>query len=194
RLDDIDCFDPLFFNISPAEAEWIDPQQRLFLEEGYKAFEDAGYPPQKLSDARCGVYLGIMGPSEYGWLAQQQRGAAEITGRSEAIAAARLAYFLNLKGPALLVDTACSSSLVATHLACQALRGGEVDVALVGGATLYLSPEMYMSMCKAGMLSPTGKCRTLDNAADGIVPGEGVGALVLKRLADAERDGDRIHG
>ncbi|RRH95025.1 KR domain-containing protein [Pseudomonas aeruginosa] len=194
RLDDIDCFDPLFFNISPAEAEWIDPQQRLFLEEGYKAFEDAGYPPQKLSDARCGVYLGIMGPSEYGWLAQQQRGAAEITGRSEAIAAARLAYFLNLKGPALLVDTACSSSLVATHLACQALRGGEVDVALVGGATLYLSPEMYMSMCKAGMLSPTGRCRTLDNAADGIVPGEGVGALVLKRLADAERDGDRIHG
>ncbi|ERO59981.1 hypothetical protein P308_15855 [Pseudomonas piscis] len=194
RLDDIDCFDPLFFNISPAEAEWIDPQQRLFLEEGYKAFEDAGYPPQKLSDARCGVYLGIMGPSEYGWLAQQQRGAAEITGRSEAIAAARLAYFLNLKGPALLVDTACSSSLVATHLACQALRGGEVDVALVGGATLYLSPEIYMSMCKAGMLSPTGKCRTLDNAADGIVPGEGVGALVLKRLADAERDGDRIHG
>ncbi|MGV8604012.1 beta-ketoacyl [acyl carrier protein] synthase domain-containing protein, partial [Pseudomonas aeruginosa] len=85
-------------------------------------------------------------------------------------------------------------SLVATHLACQALRGGEVDVALVGGATLYLSPEMYMSMCKAGMLSPTGRCRTLDNAADGIVPGEGVGALVLKRLADAERDGDRIHG
>ncbi|AZC26527.1 GNAT family N-acetyltransferase [Pseudomonas sessilinigenes] len=194
RLDDIDCFDPLFFNISPAEAEWIDPQQRLFLEEGYKAFEDAGYPPQKLSDARCGVYLGIMGPSEYGWLAQQQRGAAEITGRSEAIAAARLAYFLNLKGPALLVDTACSSSLVATHLACQALRSGEVDVALVGGATLYLSPEIYMSMCQAGMLSPTGKCRTLDNAADGIVPGEGVGALVLKRLADAERDGDRIHG
>ncbi|MGN4002901.1 bongkrekic acid type I polyketide synthase BonA, partial [Burkholderia gladioli] len=194
RLDEMDCFDPLFFNISPAEAELMDPQQRLFLEESYRAFEDAGYDPRQLSEARCGVYLGIMGASEYGWLVQQHRGAGDITGTSAAIAAARIAYFLNLKGPAIPVDTACSSSLVATHLACQALRSGEIDLALAGGVTLYLSPEMYMSMCGAGMLSPDGRCKTLDNAADGFVPGEGVGTLVLKRLADAERDGDVIHG
>ncbi|HFL6280765.1 TPA: thioester reductase domain-containing protein [Pseudomonas aeruginosa] len=192
-LDAIECFDPLFFNIAPSEAQRMDPQQRLFLEEGYRAFEDAGRSPRELSESRCGVYLGISG-SEYGTLVQQRLGLMDMIGSSPAIAAARIAYFLNLRGPAIPVDTACSSSLVAMHLACQALRNGEVDLALAGGVALYLTPELYVCMCTAGVLSPRGKCRPLDNQADGFVPGEGVGALVLKRLADAERDGDSIHG
>src|SRR5699024_8255705 len=106
----------------------------------------------------------------------------------------RIAYHLNLKGPALTVDTACSSSLVCVHLAVQALREGEVDMALAGGAALYLSPDSYVHMCDAGMMSPSGQCRSFDDGADGIVAGEGVGAALLKRHADAERDGYHTHG
>ncbi|WP_043219901.1 type I polyketide synthase, partial [Burkholderia gladioli] len=192
-LDDVDRFDPDFFRISPAEAEEMDPQHRLFLQEGYRAIERMGCAPGSLSRQRCGVYLGVMN-HEYGELAMRHRGAASGIGSSYAIGAARLAYYLNLKGPAIPVDTACSSALVATHLACQALRNGEIDLALVGGVTVYLTPESYIAMCAAGMLSPEGRCKTFDDAADGFVPGEGVGALVLKRLADAERDGDPILG
>ncbi|QUX26967.1 SDR family NAD(P)-dependent oxidoreductase [Nocardiopsis akebiae] len=194
-LDDVEAFDPLFFHIPPAEAESMDPQQRLFLQEAYHAFEDAGYDPRSLTGHKCGVYLGIMS-NEYSMLMQKRGGESSgaATSNSNAITAARIAYFLNLKGPAIALDTACSSSLVATHLAAQALRSGEIDMALVGGATLYLSPEAYVSMCGAGMLSPDGRCKAFDNGADGFVPGEGVGALVLKRLDDAERDGDHIHG
>nr|QUJ23688.1 PKS [Streptomyces sp.] len=195
RLDDIETFDPLFFNIPPAEAELIDPQQRLFLQEAYHAFEDAGYDPRSLSGRKCGVYLGIMS-SEYGMLMQRQGGetSAAATSGSNAITAARIAYFLDLKGPAIALDTACSSSLVATHLATQALRSGEIDMALVGGVTLYLSLDAYLGMSSAGMLSPDGRCKAFDNGANGFVPGEGVGALVLKRLDDAVRDRDHIHG
>ncbi|MFI1761426.1 SDR family NAD(P)-dependent oxidoreductase [Streptomyces sp. NPDC020800] len=193
-LDDVDVFDPLFFGIPPAEAEAMDPQQRLFLQEAYHAFEDAGYDVQGLSGQKCGVYLGIMS-NEYSALMREQGGdASSATSNSNAITAARIAYILNLRGPAIALDTACSSSLVGTHLATQALRSGEIDMALVGGVTLYLTAESYISMCGAGMLAPDGRCKTFDNAADGFVPGEGVGALVLKRLADAERDGDTIHG
>ncbi|MEV4517118.1 SDR family NAD(P)-dependent oxidoreductase [Dactylosporangium sp. NPDC049525] len=192
-LDDAEYFDPLFFGISPAEAEGIDPQHRIFLQEAYRAFEDAGYAPQSLSDRRCGVYLGLMS-NEYSLLLQRhQVPAINITGNSGSIAAARLAYHLNLKGPAIAVDTACSSSLVATHLAIQALARREVDLALAGGVSLYLTPETYAGMCAAGMLSHDGRSKPFDDSADGFIPGEGVGAVVLKRLADAERDGDRIH-
>ena len=194
-LEGIEEFDPLFFHLSPAEAEAMDPQHRLFLEEGYKAFEDAGYSPRLLSNRKCGVYLGIMNSHEYALLlAQQKTQEANIFGTSSAIAAARIAYLLNLKGPALAIDTACSSSLVATHLACQALKNQEIDMALVGGVTLYLTPESYLGMCGAGMLSPDGQCKTCDASANGFVPAEGVGALVLKRLADAEADHDQIYG
>ncbi|GCF07146.1 hypothetical protein KDI_07100 [Dictyobacter arantiisoli] len=193
-LDDIEYFDPLFFNISPGEAEVIDPQQRLFLEEAYKAFEDAGYSPQSLNNLKCNVYLGIMG-NEYGQMVSQRHsGVASTTGNSFAIAAARIPYFLNLKGAAIAIDTACSSSLVATHLACQALAHHETDMALIGGVTLYLAPESYLDMCAAGMLSPDGQCKTFDTNANGFVPGEGVGAVVLKRLRDAEADHDPIYG
>ncbi|MCP4401849.1 MAG: SDR family NAD(P)-dependent oxidoreductase, partial [bacterium] len=193
-LDEIDCFDPLFFNISPAEANLMDPQQRLFLQEAYTAFEDAGYSRQSLSNHKCGVYLGIMNNEYALLLSQRQGGIGHITGNSFAIAAARIAYYLNLKGPAIPVDTACSSSLVATHLACQALLHREINMALVGGVTLYLTPESYLGMCAAGMLAPDGHCKTFDNKADGFVPGEGVGALVLKRLSDAVHDRDAIYG
>jgi acyl transferase domain-containing protein/acyl carrier protein len=195
HLDDIEMFDPLFFNIPPAEAESMDPQQRLFLQEAYHAFEDAGYDPRSLSGHKCGVYLGIMS-NEYGMLMQRQGGESSTaaTSSSNAITAARIAYFLDLKGPAIALDTACSSSLVATHLATQALRGGEIDMALVGGVTLYLSLDSYLSMSAAGMLSADGRCKAFDNDANGFVPGEGVGALVLKRLDDAVRDRDHVHG
>ncbi|UYK77835.1 SDR family NAD(P)-dependent oxidoreductase [Xanthomonas sacchari] len=192
-LDDVEYFDPLFFGISPAEASTMDPQHRLFLQESYRAFEDAGYSPAALDGARCGIYLGIMGNEYVGLCQRAGAGIGEATGNSSSIAAARIAYQLNLKGPAIAVDTACSSSLVATHLACQALLSGEVDMALAGGVTLYLTPESYISMCAAGMLSGSGRCSAFDQAADGFVPGEGVGALVLKRLSDAVAANDRIH-
>jgi acyl transferase domain-containing protein len=193
-LDDAESFDPLFFQISPAEAENMDPQHRLFMQEAYRAFEDAGYSNRTLSNSKCGVYLGIMS-NEYSLLLSRS-GAANVdtTGTSYAIGAARIAYYLNLKGPAIPIDTACSSSLVAIHLACQALQNREIDLALAGGVTLYLTPDSYLGMCQAGMLSPDGQCKTFDDSADGFVPGEGVGAVVLKRLEDAERDHDEIHG
>ncbi|HYK03298.1 MAG TPA: SDR family NAD(P)-dependent oxidoreductase [Thermoanaerobaculia bacterium] len=193
-LDDIDCFDPLFFRIAPHDAVHMDPQHRLFLEESYKAFEDAGYSSDALNETKCGVYLGISN-SEYALrIVQNGAASAPVTSMSFAVAAARIAYYLNLKGPAIAVDTACSSSLVALHLACQALVNGETDMALAGGANLWLAPETYLSMSQAGMLSPTGQCRAFDDAADGIVVGEGVGVVVLKRLKDAERDQDLIYG
>src|SRR5436305_4680358 len=193
-IDEIEYFDPLFFHISPAEAEGMDPHQRLFLEEGYKAFEDAGYSPALLNHKACGVYLGIAS-SEYGLQFSQQKAAdVDLIGSSSAITAARIAYTLNLKGPAIAIDTACSSSLVATHLACQALRTQEIDMALVGGVSLYLTPDSYVGMCNARMLSPDGQCKAFDASANGFVPGEGIGALVLKRLADAEADHDHIYG
>lgn len=193
-LDNIECFDPLFFNISPSEAELMDPQHRLILQEGYKAFEDCGYNTKMLSNKKCGVYLGMI-HSEYGMLLHQNNvEGIKITGDSFAIAAGRISYHLNLTGPAITVDTACSSSLVATHLACQALLNHEIEIALVGGVCLFLTPECYISMCESGMLSSHGQCKSFDNNADGFVPGEGVGAIVLKRLSQAESDNDPIYG
>ncbi|MBV9493034.1 MAG: SDR family NAD(P)-dependent oxidoreductase, partial [Acidobacteria bacterium] len=193
-LDDVDRFDPLFFRISPQEAELIDPQHRLFLQESYRAFEDAGYSTTTLSNTKCGVYLGITTNEYTNLLSRAGVLAAPVTGNSFAIAAARIAYHLNLKGPAISVDTACSSSLVSVHLACQALLNGEIDMALAGGVSLWLTPDSYVAMSKAGMFSPDGQCKTFDDSANGIVNGEGVGAVVLKRLSDAEADGDVIHG
>ncbi|HEX8619040.1 MAG TPA: SDR family NAD(P)-dependent oxidoreductase, partial [Thermoanaerobaculia bacterium] len=193
-MDDIDRFDPLFFRISPQEAEYMDPQHRLFLQESYRAFEDAGYSPSSLSNRKCGVYLGISTNEYTSLLARNGVRSAPVTSNSYAIAAARIAYYLNLKGPAIAVDTACSSSLVAIHLASQAILSGEIDMAIAGGVSLWLTPDSYLAMSQAGMFSPTGRCKTFDDGADGIVVGEGVGAVVLKRLSDAEADGDFIHG
>ena len=193
-LDDFDCFDPLFFRISPHEAEHIDPQHRLFLQESYKAFEDAGYSSNSLGNKKCGVYLGISTNEYMSLLLRNGVVSAPVTSNSYAIAAARIAYYLNLKGPAIAVDTACSSSLVAIHLASQALLSREIDMALAGGVSLWLAPESYIAMSQAGMFSPVGQCKTFDDTADGIVNGEGVGVLALKRLRDAQEDNDFIYG
>jgi acyl transferase domain-containing protein/acyl carrier protein len=193
-LDDIDCFDPLFFRISPHEAEHMDPQHRLFLQESYKAFEDAGYAPNALSNRKCGVYLGISTNEYASILSRNGILSASVTSNSFAIAAARIAYYLNLKGPAISIDTACSSSLVAIHLAAQAILAGDIDMALAGGVTLWLTPQSYVAMSQARMFSPVGQCKTFDDSADGIVNSEGVGAVVLKRLKDAKKDNDFIYG
>lgn len=183
-LKEIDRFDPLFFNISPAEAEILDPQQRLFLQEAYRALEDAGYAAESLNNLNCGVFAGVMTGSEY----------PPNLFNAHSILAARVSYFLNLKGPALSIDTACSSSLVALTLACRSLINGETEMMIVGGVTLYLTVKPYLGMCHSGMLSPEGKCKTFDDSADGFVPGEGVGVVILKRLDRALADGDHIYG
>ncbi len=195
-LEDVDQFDPLFFQCSPKEARWMDPQQRLFLETCWRALEHAGCPDRMVNDQPVGVFAGVR-PSDY--LTPREGlevvpDALTLLGNDSAILASRVSHFLNLKGPNLSVDTSCSSSLTAIHLACRSLRDGECTMALAGGVSVITSPEFFIQATKAGMLSPTGRCRTFDHEADGFAPGEGVGVVVLKTLARARRDGDRIHG
>ena len=192
-LRDIDRFDALFFNLSGLEATHMDPQQRLFLEEAWKAVEDAGYAGPAIEGTRCGVYVGCSA-GDYTRLLDASRPPQAFWGNAGAVIPARIAYHLDLQGPAVAVDTACSSSLVALHLACQALGQREVDVALAGGVFVQCTPGFFGLANHAGMLSPTGRCYAFDARADGFVPGEGVGVVVLKRLADAEADGDHVYG
>ncbi|MCP5003007.1 MAG: SDR family NAD(P)-dependent oxidoreductase, partial [Planctomycetes bacterium] len=192
-IDSINLFDPLFFKISPGEATYMDPQQRLFLEESWKALEDAGYGGKSMEGKQCGVYVGCS-VSDYSKLFQEEPPAQAFWGNAGAVIPARIAYYLNLQGPAVAIDTACSSSLVSIHLACQGLWSKEIEMALAGGVFLQSTPVFFQSSNRAGMLSPKGKCHTFDARADGFVPGEGVGVIVLKRLADALKDGDSIHG
>jgi polyketide synthase PksN len=192
-VDSIDRFDPAFFGISADEAVYMDPQQRLFLEEAWKALEDAGYAGKDVHEKQCGVYVGC-GSSYYDRLAVEEPPPQAFWGNSQAIIPARIAYYLDLQGPAIAVDTACSSSLVTIHLACQGLWSRETDMALAGGVFLQATPGFYQVANRAGMLSPDGKCYSFDARANGFVPGEGVGVIVLKRLRDALQDGDYIHG
>ncbi|WP_159992814.1 SDR family NAD(P)-dependent oxidoreductase [Roseomonas sp. 18066] len=195
-LSDIESFDPLFFGLSPAEAIATDPQQRLFLETAWQALEHAAYGPPSLAGLRCGVFAGNVA-GDYGerlLQAGQGSDARSFTGNAASMLAARIAYRLDLHGPCLSVDTACSSSLVAVHLAAESLKRGECDLALAGGVALMTTSAFHIAASQAGMLAPGGRCRTLDAAADGFVPAEAVACLVLKRLADAERDGDTIQG
>lgn len=191
-IKDVDKFDPVFFEIAPSEADLMDPQQRVFLEIGYKAFEDAGYCRDNLNNTNCGVYLGM---SHAGYDKNfGENDKKSLVGSSSAVAAARLSYFLNLKGPALTVDTACSSSLVCADIAVQALLNGDIDLALAGGSSIYLDENAFIGMCEAGMLSEEGVSRPFDSNADGIVVSDGVGAVVLKRFEDALKDHDNIYG
>jgi len=192
-LENIDQFDPHFFKISPSEAIYMDPQQRLFLEESWKALEDAGYVGESVEGKRCGVYVGC-GGADYPKLFSRKPPAQSFWGNASSIIPARIAYYLDLQGPAVSIDTACSSSLVAIHLACQSLWSQETEMALAGGVFLQSTPGFYLMAGKGGMLSPTGRCHTFDERADGFVPGEGVGVVVLKRLKDALSDGDHIYG
>ncbi|HBC95018.1 MAG TPA: polyketide synthase, partial [Pelotomaculum sp.] len=193
-LEDIKYFDPLFFNISPTEAELMDPQQRLFLENCWRCIEDAGLNPSSLSGSRFGVFAGC-GASNYGQsMSGQKLNAQGLMGGSTSILAARISYLLNLKGPSLAIDTACSSSLVAIAEACNSLILQTSDFALAGGVFVSAGPAMHVMTSKAGMLSKDGRCYTFDTRANGFVPGEGVGVILLKRLSDAVRNQDPIYG
>ena len=193
-LSDVAGFDAEFFNITPREADYIDPQQRLILEVTVEALEHAGIPAESLQRSQTGVFIGAC-VSEYGYLASRDLNQIQAwtgTGGALSIIANRLSYFLDLHGPSLTIDTACSSSLVTVHLACQSLRTGQSDLAIAGGVNLLLSPVVTRSFDRAEAMSPTGACHAFDAAADGFVRGEGCGVAVLKRLSDAVRDGDRI--
>ena len=192
-LDDCDAFDPLFFNISPTEAESMDPQQRLMLQSCWHAIENAAIDPRSLSGSRCGVFVGC-GATDYHQRSREHQFSTQgFTGAAMSILAARIAYFLNLQGPCLSIDTACSSSLVAIANACDSLVADNCDLALAGGVAVMAGPMMHVKTGQSGMLSVDGRCFAFDHRANGFVPGEGVGTLMLKRLADAKRDGDIVH-
>ncbi|MEO1506831.1 MAG: beta-ketoacyl synthase N-terminal-like domain-containing protein [Cyanobacteria bacterium J06633_23] len=193
-LEAVDEFDATFFGITPREAIKMDPQQRWLLEVAWAALEHAGCPPTALAGSLTGVFVGTSS-SDYGRLLSQ--GVTDVdayvgTGNAPSIAANRLSYCLHLQGPSLAVDTACSSSLVAVHLACQSLRLGECNLALAGGVNALLTPDLSIAFSEARMLAADGRCKTFDAAADGYGRSEGCGLVVLKRLSDAEKAGDRI--
>ena len=202
-LDGLDQVDAAFFRVSPVEAQLLDPQQRLMLETSWRALEDAGVDAERLKGSRTGVYAGI---SNYDYRelildaaedAEPAGSAANlyaVTGTSFNTAIGRVAFALGLEGPAMAVDTACSSSLVAMHQAVSGLQRSETDLALAGGVHAILSGRLLEMRANAGMLSPDGQCKTFDASANGYVRGEGCGIVVLKRLAEAVADGDRIWG
>jgi acyl transferase domain-containing protein/acyl-CoA synthetase (AMP-forming)/AMP-acid ligase II/pimeloyl-ACP methyl ester carboxylesterase/acyl carrier protein len=193
-LEEVDQFDPQFFGISPREAQEMDPQQRLLLEVSWEALENGGIAAEKLSSSQTGVFIGISS-SDYSQIRLKNdlvTNAYAGTGNAHSIAANRLSYWYDFNGPSLTVDTACSSSLVAVHLAVKSLQMGECEQAIAGGVNLLLSSELTETFTQAGMMSPSGRCKTFDESADGYVRGEGCGVIVLKRLTDAVRDGNPI--
>ncbi|MCP3137810.1 SDR family NAD(P)-dependent oxidoreductase [Pyxidicoccus xibeiensis] len=193
---DFDRFDHAFFNVSPREARSMDPQQRLLLEETWHCLEDAGISVETLVRARTSVYVGAMAMDHYqtAYAPGVDTESYACAGTYACMLANRVSYHLGVSGESLTLDTACSSSLVALHQARRALLLGEADYCLVAGVSLDFSPWKYVSFGKSRMLSPTGQCRTFDKDADGYVPGEGVGVILLQRLEDAERAGSAIHG
>ena len=192
-LDAIDCFDPLFFGIAPADAAAIDPQERLFLQTAWHALEHAGYTPARLNaGGPVGVYVGVMNAG-YQWLAAQRDVEASTPATSAYWSIAnRLSFVADFTGPSLAVDTACSASLTALHLAVQALRVGDCAAAVVGGVNLIVHPRQMANLCEARMLSAGAENRAFAAGADGFVDGEGVAAIVLKPLDAAIAAGDRI--
>lgn len=195
-LDDVQRFDAGFFSISPREARSMDPQQRLLLETCWRAFEDAAIPPSRYYGAKAGVFIGICNNDYLVRLLKEGPEAMDLylsSGNAYSVAAGRLSFTLGLQGPAVAVDTACSSSLVALHQACQSLRQGESSLAVAGGVNVMCSAETTMALSRSHMMAPDGRCKSFDDSADGFVRAEGCGVLLLKRLSDAVRDGDRIH-
>lgn len=195
-IEDMDKFDPLFFNISPKEAKYIDPQHRIFLEAAWHAVEDAGYSTESLSGKKVGVYVGVS-KNDYAEMLQsthQEISSFISTGTVHSILANRVSFLLDIRGKSEVVDTACSSSLVALHNAIRDMRAGNCEAALVGGVNALITPTMYLSHGKSGMLSSEGKCKTFDESSDGYVRGEGVGCIFIKPLAKAIADNDPIIG
>lgn len=193
-IDDAGGFDAAFFGFGEREATAIDPQHRLLLETSWEAIEHAGIAPPSLSGSRTGVFVGMC-QQDYTLIsgdAGVMEDAYGYTCTPFSMASGRIAYGLGLVGPAITLDTSCSSGLLAVHLACSSLNTGESDLALAGGAMLVLDPRVSASASAQGMLSPTGRCHTFDVAADGFVRSDGCAVVLLKRLPDAVRDGDRI--
>jgi polyketide synthase PksN len=193
-MPDIDKFDAAFFNLSPKEAELMDPQQRLFLTAVWQAIEDAGYKAQQLSGSKTGLFVGVAS-SDYAELLSRygENNAWVSTGNAHSILANRVSYLLNIHGPSEPIDTACSSSLVAIHRAVESIRSHKCDMAIAGGVNAILTPTLNISFSHAGMLSPEGRCKTFDQSANGYVRGEGVGAIILKPLHMAKDDQDHIY-
>jgi acyl transferase domain-containing protein/acyl-CoA synthetase (AMP-forming)/AMP-acid ligase II/acyl carrier protein len=198
-LPGIDQFDPHFFGISPREAASMDPQQRVLLEVAWEALENAGQPPDQLAGTRTGVFVGI-GGFDYSNVIINFKDHLQVmnaylgTGNAHSIAANRISYLLDLRGPSMAIDTACSSSLVAIHMACDSLRSAQSDLAIAGAVNLILSPEVTIAFSHARMMAADGRCKTFDAKADGYVRAEGCGVVILKRLSDALRDRDNILG
>lgn len=192
KLKDNRLFDNEFFNISLKEAQYMDPQQRIFLQEAWNALEDAGYATDNINGAKCGVYVGC-NSGDYSNLFDENAPAQAFWGNAASITPSRIAYFLNLKGPAISLETACSSSLVAVELAYKALSNFDIDIAICGGVFIQNTDSFLIASNKAGMLSKDGKCFTFDERANGFVTGEGAGAIVIKRYSDAIRDNDNIY-
>lgn len=194
-LPDIDKFDAAFFGISPREAAQMDPQQRLLLELTWEALEDGGFRADKLAGTDCGVYIGFAS-NEYAQRRMDDLASIDpytMLGNTASIGSNRISYIFDFRGPSMSVDTACSSSLVAFHLACRALHAKEASMAIVGGVNMLLHPFGFVGFSKASMLSPQGRCRAFDASGDGYVRAEGAAILLLKPLAQAEADGDRIY-
>ncbi|HTT36896.1 MAG TPA: amino acid adenylation domain-containing protein [Burkholderiales bacterium] len=195
--DYADRFDAGFFGIAPREALQMDPQQRMLLEVAWEALEDGGQTLERLAGSRTGVFVGIS-THDYGDViaGSANRHAIEAhtaTGTATSIAANRISYVFDLRGPSIALDTACSSSLTAVHLACRSLASGECHLALAGGVNLFLHPHSAMGLARASMLSPDGHCKAFDARANGFVRGEGAGLIVIKPLTAAVRDRDRIY-
>lgn len=194
-LEGVDQFDASFFGIAPREAVHMDPQQRLLLETAWEALEDAGQVAERLAGSATGIFVGLA-TSEYASLQLSRSTVLDAygtTGSALSIAANRLSYFFDFRGPSMTIDTACSSSLVAVHLACQSIWNGECSLALAGGANLILSPAITIGFSQAGATSPQGRCHAFSALADGIVRSEGVGLVVLKPLSEALAHGDEIY-
>lgn len=195
-LYDVECFEPMFFNISPKEASVIEPQQRIFLEEAWNALEDAGCTADGMREKRCGVFVGCA-PGDYSKNLEANElltSSEAFMGMSSSILASRISYYLNLKGPAIAVDTACSSSLTAVILACRSIWDKECEMAIAGGIRLMVSPDLMIQSSQMEILSKTDQCRPFDNMADGTVLGEGAGAIILKPISKAKADKDYIYG
>lgn len=194
-LNDVELFDAPFFGITPREAAYLDPQQRQVMEASWLALEDAGIAPSSVANTRTGVYLGLSGMDYIQMVARAHGTRAEsfaLSGTAHSIAGGRVSYFLGAQGPNISIDTACSSSLVAVHLAVKGLRTREADMALAGGVNITLLADASIITSRARMMSPTGRCNAFDASADGYVRSEGGAIIVLKRLSDAQKDGDRI--
>ncbi|KPA18427.1 Beta-ketoacyl synthase, partial [Candidatus Magnetomorum sp. HK-1] len=193
-INDVDKFDALFFNISPREAEIIDPQERLILETVWHTFENAGYSKKSVGGRKVGVFIGVM-YGEYQFLGMESTLAGNVVATSSSYAsiANRVNHFFNLNGPSMAIDTMCSSSLTAIHLACESLKNGEIEMGIAGGVNLSIHLNKYITLSQGQFLSTDGLCKSFGTNGDGYVPGEGVGTVLLKPLAKAISDGDQIY-